>query len=468
MEQTGFIVAIDLGTSNIVGVLGRKNEQGVISVLASESIPAENCVRYGVVYNVDEAAGKVKKLINLLENKSGRKIGKVYVSISGKSLRSMDYSITRDLGSDTEIQFSVIDDMYKQAQQYRPEFLSNYSVVSPQIYLDGLYQEDPLGKTASVVEGQYRIVAGRANTKSNLIKCISDKNQLEIVGFIVGSVAAGAIALEESEKQAGCALIDFGGGTTTLSIYKEGILRHMVVIPFGGRTITKDIRELGFVDTASETYKIKYGKLGKDKNKQSISNSEVDLKELNKVIQLRAEEIVLNVLNQIKESGYTNQLDAGIVMIGGASQLTGLAEFLEDKTKMKVKKGGAKRLYINNAAELTQNPAYTQCLGLLLFANENCEKKEAPKVDYVDRGYPANQVQPEVNASRERAIRSTLSQSSSTVVAEEADYERSNFAEEAPQSLPPTSNDKDKKKGKVKERSLFDFLDRLGGFLKED
>ncbi|MDU1903200.1 MAG: cell division protein FtsA [Dysgonomonas sp.] len=392
MEQSGFVVALDLGTSKIVGLMGRRNEQGVISILASESIPSDNCVKHGVVYNIDEAAGKIKKIINLLENKSGRKIGKVYISVAGKSLRAIEHTLSKDLGSETEITFSVIDQMEQQARQIRPEFLTNYSVVAPEIFLDGRYDEDPIGKNASVVEGRYRLIVGRPNIKSSLTKVITEKNNLEIAGFIVGPVAAGAIVLDESEKQAGCALIDFGAGTTTLSIYKEGLLRYMIVIPFGGRTITKDVQELGFVDNAAESYKIKYGRVGKDKNKQATTTSEVDVKELNKVIQLREEEIVLNVINQIKESGFAGELEAGIIMTGGACQLNGLAEFLEEKIQMKVRKGAAKRLYINNVSDLLQNPAYTQCLGLLLFANENCERKEySNTINYFDyNGAPSS------------------------------------------------------------------------------
>lgn len=385
MEQSGFVVAIDLGTSKIVGLMGRRNEQGVISILASESIPSDNAVKHGVVYNIDEAAGKIKKIINLLENKSGRKIGKVYVSVAGKSLRAIEHTVSKDLGSDTEITFSIIDQMEQQARQNRPEFLTNYSVVAPEIFLDGRYEEDPIGKYASIVEGRYRLIVGRPNIKSSLTKAITDKNNLDIAGFIVGPVATGAIVLDEMEKQSGCALIDFGAGTTTLSIYKEGLLRYMVVIPFGGRTITKDVRELGFVDNAAESYKIKYGRVGKDKNKQATTTSEVDVKELNKVIQLREEEIILNIIHQIKESGFAGQLESGIIMTGGASLLSGLAEFLEEKTQMKVRKGAAKRLYINNVSDLLQNPAYTQCLGLLLFANENCERKEySNTINYFD------------------------------------------------------------------------------------
>ncbi|MFV0312230.1 MAG: cell division protein FtsA [Dysgonomonas sp.] len=386
MEQSGFIVGIDLGTSKIVGVVGRKNEQGVISILASESIPSDSCVKYGVIYNIDEAAGKIKKLINLLENKTGKKIGKAYVSVAGKSLRAIEHKETKLLDGTTPITFALLDNLEQQAKLNKPEFFTNYSVLAPEYYLDGNYEEDPIDKIGSTLEGHYRLVIGRPNIKTSLAKSITEKAQIEIAGYIVGPVAAGALVLDEHDRQAGCALVDFGAGTTTLSIYKGGLLRFMSVIPFGGRTITKDVQELGFVFESAETYKIRYGRLGKDKNKATADVSpDVDLRELNKVIQLRQDEIILNVINQIKLSGYADELDAGIIMIGGASQMNGLVDHLAEKSQLPVKRAVAKRVYINNAAELLQNPLYTQALSLLLFANENCEKKEivVPKVEPV-------------------------------------------------------------------------------------
>jgi cell division protein FtsA len=380
MEQAGFIVGIDLGTSKITGVLGRKNEQGVISILASENIPSDSCVKYGVIYNIDEAAGKIKKLISMLENKTGKKIGKAYVSIAGKSLRAVEHTETKMLDGVTPITFAVLDNMEQQAKLNKPDFFTNYSVLAPEYFLDGKYQDDPIDKVASTIEGHYRLVIGRPNIKTNLTKSITDKAGIEIAGYIVGPVAAGALVLDEHDRQAGCALVDFGAGTTTLSVYKGGLLRYMSVVPFGGRTITKDVQELGFVFDSAETYKVRYGKLGKDKNKPANDLApEVDLRELNKVIQLRQDEIILNVINQIKESGYGDKLEAGIIIMGAASQMNGLVDHLAEKSQMTVKRAIAKRVYINNAAELLQNPAYTQALSLLLFANENCEKKEVPE-----------------------------------------------------------------------------------------
>jgi len=471
MEQSGFVVGIDLGTSKIVGLMGRKNEQGVISILASESIPSDNCIKYGVIYNIDEAAGKIKKIISLLENKSGRKIGKVYVAVSGKSLRAIEHSIFKDLGSEQEVTFSLIDQMEYQARLNKPEFLTNYSVVAPEIYLDGKYEEDPIGKIATTVEGKYRLVVGRPNIKSNLSKCITEKNQIEIAGFVVGPVASAAIVLDESEKQAGCAFIEFGAGTTTLSIYKGGLLRYMVVIPFGGRTITKDVKELGFVESAAELYKIKYGRVGKDKNKKisSSTNSEIDVRELNKVIQLREEEIILNLISQIKESGYAGQLDAGIIMVGGASKLTGLAEFLEEKIQMPVRKGSAKRLYINNVTDLLQNPAYTQSLGLLLFANENCEKKEIPvpepepvevQVEAVPVGVENAEPVQQHTSQQQRQVQETNTRNSRYAVDDEEEDDEEEIEER------PRKNKKKKSSG-----GLFDFfgkIQNLGGTMFKD
>lgn len=379
MDQTGFIASIDIGTSKIIGVVGRKNEEGVTTIIASENLPSDSCVRYGVIYNIDEAAGKVRKLINLLENKIGKKIGQLYVSIAGKSLRAIEHTETRTLDGKQAVQFVLLDEMKQKAKQNKPEFFTNYSVLYPEYYLDGKLEEDPIDKLATKVEVRYRLIIGRPNIKNNLQKSIMSKAGLGIAGFVVGPVATATLILDAEDKDAGCALVDFGAGTTTVSIYKDNLLRYMSVIPFGGRTVTKDLQELGFNQEAAESYKIRYGRLGKVKGeKSSIKESDIDLRELNKVIQLREDEIIQNVIHQIKESGFADKLDAGIIITGGASQMKGLEEYLAEKSGMKVRMAVVKRVYINNASELLQNPSYTQALSMLLFGNENCEKIEKP------------------------------------------------------------------------------------------
>ena len=385
MDNSGFVVGIELGTSKIVGILGRKNEQGVITILASETVPSDSAIKYGVIYNIDEAAGKIKKLISLLENKTGKKIGRTYVSVAGRSLNVTEHIETKTFGKKELITIDLLDKLEQQAKQYKPEFHTNYGVSSPRYFLDGEPTENPIGKEAYEVEVRYMLVIGRPGIKNSLLKAISEKCRIEIAGYATGPISSGALLLDEPERMAGCALVDFGAGTTSITIYKDGLLRFISVIPFGGRTITKDIQGLGLVYDVAENCKVRYGKLGRDKTKQNISSAgtDIDLKELNKVIQLRTDEIIMNVLHQIKESGYGDQLDAGIVLTGGASQLSGLTEYLEEKLQMPVKKSAAKRIYINNAADLIQNPAYSQVVGMLLSVNGNCEKAEQQEVDAV-------------------------------------------------------------------------------------
>lgn len=377
MIQSGFIAAIDLGTSQIKAVLGRMNENKVISVLASETTPSSNCIRRGLVYNVEETGGKVKKLISMLENSVGRKIGRVYVSVAGQSLHSIEHRERKQLSSSGIVTEDVIGQLRNVAEKHNHELLKRYAIADVEYFLDDKAEKNPVGVSCTVIEADYEMIVGRPNLMTNIERSIREKAQMEIAGYTVGALASAAIALNEDEKELGCAFIDFGAGTTTLSIYKGGILRKMVTIPFGGRNITKDICELNFTENDAEQYKIKFGK-AYDSNENSLfspfsSKPDIDLVELNKVIRMRLDEITANLKEQIKLSGYEGQLGAGIIITGGASQLKNLDIYLTEKLKMPVRRASAKKSYVNNSSELANNPAYTQLLGLLTFATEDCE-----------------------------------------------------------------------------------------------
>ncbi len=388
MEQSGFIVGFDLGTSKIVGLLARRNEQGVVSVLASESIASESCVRYGVVYNIEDAAGKLKKLIHLLENKTGKKIGKAYFSVSGKSLTTISRTESMVLPEESEITIGMVDDLERKAKNYQPENLdANYGVLAPELFVDGVRVEDFAGQRGTVLEGRYQVVVGRPNLRNNL-RAVAEKAGIAVAGFTLGNLTASALLLKPEDKQKGCALVDCGAGTTTLSIYTDGVLRFMKVIPLGGKTVTKDVRALlNCIEPAAEDYKIRYAKVGKDRNKNLTderSEAGVDVKELNKVVQLRCEEIVLNIQEQIKLSGYAQQIsEGGIVLTGGASQQTGLEGMIAEKLQLPVRMAVPNRILINNVAELVQNPAYADVLSIFFFASKNCEKV-APRTEPVE------------------------------------------------------------------------------------
>ncbi len=389
--QSGFIAAIDLGTSKITGVVGRKNESNVISIMACETIPSNNCIRRGTVYNIEETGAKVRKLVSLLENKLGRKIGRVYVSLAGQSLQTVEVREMKQLSSSGIVTDTVVKQLRQAAEKFNPDMKRKYAIADVEYFIDDKPERNPVGVTCSQIEADFEVIVGRPNLGGNIEKSIKAKAELEIADYVVGALASAAIALNEEEKELGCAFVDFGAGTTTLSVYKGGILRRMVVIPFGGRTITKDICKLNFIESEAEQLKIKFGKATEGQDSSFFSSPfsskpDVDLTELNKVIILRLDEIVANLQQQIKLSGYEGQLGAGLVITGGASQLKNLDIYLNKKLNMSVRKASAKKTHVNNFPELTNDPALTQALGMLLFGNEDCELIIVEQPEYDDLG----------------------------------------------------------------------------------
>lgn len=390
MTQSGFIAAIDLGTSSIKGVVGRKNENNVISILASGTIPSNNCIRRGMVYNIEETGANVRKLIAMLENSLGRKIGKVYVSLGGQSLRSLKFRESLDLSQGGMVSEEMIGRLHASAEKYSPELSRVFSVADVEYYIDEKPERNPVGVTGSRIEASFKVITGRPNLLSNVEKSIAGKAELPITNYIVGALAAAAATLSDEDKELGCALIDFGAGTTTLSVYKGGVLRSMTVIPFGGKNITKDICALNFTENDAEQLKIKYGKALESQESSFFSSPfsskpDVDMSELNRVIAMRLDEITANLKEQIRLSGYADSLGAGLIITGGASQLKNMDDYLVQKLKIPVRRTTAKKTLINNFPDLVNDPSYTRVLGMLLLGDEDCEQgvAEVPK-EYVD------------------------------------------------------------------------------------
>ena len=387
MAQSGFIAVIDLGTSNISGVIGRRNENNVISVLHHASLSSENSIRRGVIYNIEKAGAIVNKLIKLLENRMDVKIGKVYVSLGGQSVLTIiekeEIKLPPESGM---VPVEVIDSLVDEAKKLQPDLRMNYAVSDVEYFLDDKPELNPVGVTCKHVEAIFRIVVGRPNLFKN-IQAVIEKSNVKIAGYIISAIASADIVLTDEEKDLGCAFIDMGAGTTDVVVYKGGILRHMVTIPFGGKNITRDIEGLNFVESDAESYKIKFGK-AKDNNEGFVFSSpfsspfsakpDIDLVELNKVIVMRLDEITANIKEQIRISDYMDELGAGIVVSGGASQLKNIDLYLNQKFNMPVRLASARKNFVNNASELVADPSKSTLLGMLLKGKDNCEL-EKPK-----------------------------------------------------------------------------------------
>ena len=408
MTQSGFIAAIDLGTHSIKGVVGRKNENNVVSILASGEQPSNNCIRRGMVYNIEVTGANVKKLITKLENSMERKIGKVYVSLGGQSLRSIKFKKSMELLPGEMVMEEMIGELRESAENFIPELARAYSVADVEYFIDGKPERKPVGVTGSRVEASYKLITGRPNLLANVEKSIAVKAELPIANYFVGALTAAVATLSDEEKELGCALVDFGAGTTTLSVYKGGILRSMIVIPFGGKSITGDICALNFTENDAEQLKIMYGKALKKQETPLLASPftekpNVDMSKLNQVIEMRLNEITANLKEQIKLSGYDgNSLGAGLVITGGASQLENLDDFLTQKLKMPVRHATVKKTLVNNAPELVNNPSYTRVLGMLFLGDEDCEQKEGetPK-EYEEEGHKTRATRSQRKRSRE-------------------------------------------------------------------
>ena len=376
MERREFIVGIDLGSSKIAAVAGVKDTLGFITVLAVEQEPSGGCIRRGCVYNVEEAAGKIKRVINKLENKlSPNKIAKVYVGVGGQSLRSVDHRVSIDFQGENTITQAIIQSLETEARQYQPDMLELLDVVYPRYEINGKPERTPIGVMATEIAVDYKLIVARPSLKRNIERAITEKAGYAIAGYFVSPLALADFTLTENEKDLGCALIDFGAGTTTLSIYKGGVLRHLIAIPFGGQLLTKDITRLNVVEAEAEQLKIRFGRMGgfAEQPDQLIGGVGQDLKlsDLSVVIDARENELIENVISQIEVSNLYRNLNSGIILAGEASSLRGLAAALAQKAGCAVRVADSRNISAGNNAEV-HSMAYLQALSIMALGKENC------------------------------------------------------------------------------------------------
>lgn len=381
MAATDFIVAIELGSTEITGIAGKKNADGSVNILAYSSEKSDDCIKKGVIYNLDKTTQKLTSVIKDLENKLQAGIRKVYIGVGGLSLRSVKNSETRQLGDDTRISQAIIDSMME-ANMDTP--LMDYEIlaVEPQEYKVGNnLLTEPVGTTASSIEGNYLNIIARPSVKQNIKQCLSHTGY-EIAGFTIAPMATADTVLTTNEKRSGCALIDFGADTTTVSIYKNNILRHVCVIPLGGNNITKDICSKQIEEDDAELIKLRYAsaytehKEGEDVQDPDITidgKFSIQSRVLEDIVEARVNEIITNVFNQIKLSNYSDSLMAGIVVTGGVSNMPNIDKAITNITKIeKVRIAHTGEVKVLGNTNLPKNGTSNTIIGILLSGEENC------------------------------------------------------------------------------------------------
>lgn len=380
MEATSseIVVGLDIGTTKIVAIVGRKNEHGKLEILGmgkSESIG----VSRGMVSNIDKTVQSIKLAVEDAEAKSGVEIKVVNVGIAGQHIKSLQHRGIR-VRSSVENEISqndinlLIDDMYKLVMLPGDEIIH----VLPQEYIIDNEQgiKDPIGMAGVRLEANFHIITGQVAAAKNIYKCIN-KAGLDVNELILEPLASSEAVLSMDEKEAGVALVDIGGGTTDIAIFQDGIIRHTAVIPFGGNVITEDIKEgCGIIKNQAELLKVKFGSAlaseSQDNEIVSIPGlrgraaKEISLKNLANIIQARMEEIIEHIYYEIKNSGYENKLICGIVVTGGGSQLKHITQLMEYVTGMDTRIGYPNEHLAKGNAENMTSPIFATGVGLVL------------------------------------------------------------------------------------------------------
>ena len=381
MATTEFIAAIELGSSKVTGIAGRKNSDGSMQVLAYAKEDSSSFIRKGIIYNLDKTAQSLTSIINKLEGDLKNSIAKVYVGIGGQSLRTVRNVVSRDLNEETIISQELVDAICDENLEI-PLVDMDILDVAPQEYKIGNnLQADPVGVAGSHIEGRFLNIVARASIKKNLERCF-EQAKIEIADLLISPLVTANAVLSESERRSGCALIDFGADTTTISVYKNNILRFLPVLPLGGNSITRDITSMQMEEEEAERLKITFGNVMYEEEESEEAatcqledgSRTVELQALNNIIEARAEEIITNVWNQIQLSGYDDKLLSGIIITGGAANLKNLDTMLRKRSKIeKIRTARSIRNTIQTDSDLIKKDGTQNTLfGLLFEGKENC------------------------------------------------------------------------------------------------
>ncbi|MFD0963487.1 cell division protein FtsA [Pseudofulvibacter geojedonensis] len=421
MENNKIAVGLDIGTTKIVAMMGRENEYGKLEILGIGKTKSLG-VHRGVVNNITQTIQSIQQAVQEAESASGLQISDAVVGIAGQHIRSLQHSdyITRT-NADEVIDEEDIDRLINQVHKLVMLPGEEIIHVLPQEFkVDGQAEiKEPIGMYGGRLEANFHVVVGQIASIRNIGRCIKNSG-LGLAGITLEPLASANAVLSQEEKEAGVALIDIGGGTTDLAIFKDGIIRHTAVIPFGGNVITEDIKEgCSIIEKQAELLKVKFGSAWPGENKENEIVSipglrgrepkEISLKNLSKIIHARVVEIIEQVFVEIKTYGHEEQkkkLIAGIVLTGGGAQLKHLKQLVEYITGMDTRIGYPNEHLAGDSGSETASPLYATAVGLVMNAIEVQIKESTPITvePKVVETTPQNNEEVELNTNLEEEI----------------------------------------------------------------
>lgn len=379
-----FIVAIELGSSKITGIAGKKNLDDSISILAVAKEDSTSCIRKGVVYNIDKTVLCIGNIIKKLEIILKTKIAHVYVGVGGQSIHSIKNVIVKDLAVETIVTQEMVNELMDANRSMSYPEQEILDAATQEYKVDAQYQIDPVGIQCTRLEGNFLNILWRKTFYRNLNKCF-DQAGIAIAEMYLAPLALADSVLTETEKRSGCVLVDLGAGTTTVSVYHKNILRHIAVIPIGGNNITKDIATLQIDEQDAEKMKVRYGSAYTNNN--DIDNTlqlpidqdrSIENRKFIEIVEARVEEIIENVWFQVPNE-FADKLLGGIIITGGGSNMKEIETAFRNHTHIeKIRTAKFVTQTINSAnAEITaQDGTMNTILSLLEKGEMNCAGEE--------------------------------------------------------------------------------------------
>ncbi|WP_295124598.1 cell division protein FtsA [uncultured Chitinophaga sp.] len=459
-QEAPIIVGLDIGTTKIAAIAGRKNEYGKLEILGFGKAPSFG-VQHGMVLNIDQTIKAIRQALeNCYASNPNLEINEVYVGIAGHHIKSLQTrgDIVRN-DTDAEISQKDIDQLIN--DQYKTVIPASDQIIDviPQQYIVDALQNItyPIGMSGVKVGANFHIITGDKNAIRNINRSV-EKSGLKIRDLVLQPLASAAAVMCDMDFEAGVAIVDIGGGTTDLAVFYEGILKHTAVIPYGGENITNDIKNgLGVLKTQAEQMKVQFGYALADEAKNNAyitipglrgqSPKEISVKNLAHIIQARMSEILDFVVFHLKQIGMDNKmLNGGIILTGGGSQLKHLIQLTEYSTGVSARIGYPnEHLASGHIDELTK-PMYATCIGLILKGYNDYENdRRALEENYV-----------KINTSylaKEQAARRQAEQEE-----EWMEDEETATIEETVTATPQQVQDR---KSRERNASLKTFLDRM-------
>ncbi len=386
--EKNIIIAVELASTAIRAIAGKREPDGSMQVLAYAQEDSPNTIRKGIIDNIDKTTQALSRVVAVLGDKLGVKVNSIYIGLGGQSLRSVHNRVLLQFDGLELLSHKTIDKMRDTNSGVVYPNAEIKEVVPQEFTIGSRSVVEPVGMQAEAIEGNFINIIARNTLEENIRKCVRGAG-LEVQEVLISPLCEANALLTANEKRSGCALVDMGADTTTVSVYTNNILRHLCVIPLGGSNVTSDITSLKVEAEEAEELKKKYGTAyrsdteDKKGNKVSLSFDRTeDEDKLQEIVEARYDEIIANVCHHI--SPFKDKMLSGIIITGGAARIPDLQQAFAKQTggelNVRIVKGHPDNVTVSFGVQITDHDRLNALYSLLLAGKENCvsEVSEAP------------------------------------------------------------------------------------------